>query len=63
MANDGVDMSLYHHLSLLLLSRLHSADELIARDLLSSVVFNVDFLRQVFLPLPVYTCFMVFVCL
>ena len=42
---DGVDMALYHHLSLMLLSRLHAGDEHMAHELLSSVVFNVDFLQ------------------
>ena len=46
--DDEVDLTLYHHLSLMLLSRLHAGDEHVARDLLSSIVFNTDFLLQVF---------------
>jgi len=46
---DMTDMTVYHLLSLKLLSRLHPADEHIARHLLSNVVFNVDFLRLVVL--------------
>jgi len=43
------DSAVYNLLSLHLLSRLHPGDELIAQQLLSNVVFNVDFLRWVFL--------------
>ena len=43
------DMTVYHHLSLNLMSRLHHGDEYIARHLLSNVLFNINFLRQVFL--------------
>jgi len=49
--------TVYHHLSLNLLSRLHSGDELIAHNLISNVIFNVDFLRQVFLKLRSYLSF------
>lgn len=37
---DGVDLQIYHRLSLSLLTRLHQGDEAIAHDLLSNVVFN-----------------------
>ena len=43
------DMTVYHLLSLDLLSRLHYGDDEIAADLLSNVIFNIDFLRQVYL--------------
>jgi len=43
------DMTVYHLLSLDLLSRLHYGDDEIAADFLSNVIFNIDFLRQVYL--------------
>jgi len=43
----NTDVVLYHVLSLVLMSRLHHGDELMARHLLSNVIFNVDFLWQV----------------
>ena len=40
-----IDMTLYHILSLQLLTHLHTGCEQIAHDILSSIVFNIDFLR------------------
>ena len=46
-----IDTTVYHLLSLKLMSTLHCGDEHIAYQLISTVVFNVDFLQLVLLAL------------
>jgi len=41
------DITVYHTLSLSLLNRLQPGDEHLAHDILSTIIFNVDFLRFV----------------
>lgn len=45
-SSDEIDMSLYHFLALSLLTRLHVGDEHLCHSLLSNVIFNVEFLRD-----------------